>query len=107
MADIVRWIARVVGTLFAGVFLLFLWGEGAAHPTLPIFLRLAASAGILIAWRYEAWGGCLAFGSMIAATLLSPWVLPMTLGLSVPGLLFLLSWFLRRRNHPKVLPFDA
>lgn len=64
-----------------------------------ILLRLAACAGLLFAWRREAMGGVIAVGCMLAATLIRPWVLGMTLGLTMPGVLFLLSSFLRRKER--------
>ena len=93
------------------MFLLFLFGEGLnplvlSVPDLVVLsLRLTACAGLLLAWRWEALGGGIAVGCMLAATILRPWVPGMALGLTLPGILFLLSWFLRRRERDRdVLP---
>jgi hypothetical protein len=66
-----------------------------------LFLRVMACVGLLIAWRWEAFGGALALVCILTATFLRPWVLVMVVGLAVPGTLYVLSWFLRRPEQQR------
>jgi hypothetical protein len=108
-----RWGARTIGSLAAGFFFLFLLGEGfgphgqftlnpfglSTADSVVILLRVTACIGLLLAWRWEALGACIALACMVAATIIRPWVLGMVLALVVPGVLYLLSWFLRREDR--------
>lgn len=70
-----RWCARLVGLAIASLFVLFIVESGArVVPTLswtspqglPLFLILvAAVAGVLLAWRWEAPGGAMAVGGAL------------------------------------------
>lgn len=75
-----RWIARALGLLASGPFVLFLIYSGARiFPKLswsslrgmPLFIVLAmATVGILIAWRWEMIGGAIAVFCAIAISAL-------------------------------------
>jgi hypothetical protein len=105
-----RWVARILGLLASGPFLLFLIFLGAtvcprlswSNPReMPLFCFLAAaSIGVLIAWRWQVVGGIIVVVSAIAIHglmyLASGQVAPApVLLLSVPyliaGILFLIS----------------
>ncbi|GAB4147926.1 MAG: hypothetical protein Fur0021_07220 [Candidatus Promineifilaceae bacterium] len=108
-ADVVRWMARLIGTV---LFLLVVWfaaGEGMPAPgTLSLtegllFLAFAIMVvGLLVAWYWERVGGLMVIGGFLAFWLINAiatgnynpgWLLivfPLT------GLLFLLSWWRER-----------
>jgi hypothetical protein len=75
-----RWIARALGLLASGPFVLFLIYSGARiFPKLswsslrgmPLFIVLAmATVGVLIAWRWEIIGGAIAVVCAIAISAL-------------------------------------
>ena len=105
ISGVARWGARTLGTLAAGVFFLFLFGEGTLNPfalTMPdfvvIFLRLTACLGLLLAWRWEALGGGIAVVCIPIATILRPWVFGMVLALAVPGACTFCLGFCAGRN---------
>ncbi len=104
-ADVVRWIARLIGTV---LFLLVVWfaaGEGMpAYGTLSLtegllFLAFAVMAlGLLVAWYWERAGGLMVIGGFLAFWLINGiasgnynpgWLLAV---FPLTGLLFLLSW---------------
>ena len=77
---VMRWIARVLGLLTSGLFVLFLICAAATIcPTLswssprgvPLFIVLAiAAVGVLIAWRWELVGGAMAaVGAVVLSAL--------------------------------------
>ena len=77
---VMRWIARVLGLLASGLFVLFIICAGAKIcPTLswssprgiPLFITLAmAAVGVLIAWRWELIGGAMAaVGAIVLSAL--------------------------------------
>ena len=113
-----RWIARIVGLLASGPFLLFLVFLGAAicpnlswsNPQeMPLFCILTVAAiGVLIAWRWEMIGGAIMVISAVAmhglVYLASGQAAPApVLMLSVPyflaGVLFLISHLGTRRTQ--------
>jgi hypothetical protein len=75
-----RWIARALGLLASGPFVLFLIYSGArilpklswsSPQGMPLFIVLAmATVGILIAWRWELIGGAIAVVCAIAISAL-------------------------------------
>jgi hypothetical protein len=77
---VMRWIARVLGLLAGGLFVLFLICSAAKIcPTLswssprgmPLFIVLAmAAVGVLIAWRWELIGGAIAAVGAVALSAL-------------------------------------
>ena len=70
-----RWVARLVGLVAAGLFVLFAVELGAKIlPALPwtdpqgmplLIVLLAALAGVLVAWRWELLGGILTFAGAL------------------------------------------
>jgi len=105
LATILRWTARVTGTVLAGLMLLLAIGEGVPNVSMqPTVIQIGFFAltlvllGILLAWRWELPGGI---------TSLAGWVLFISaekinwrysaffILLAVPGVLFLSSCFLR------------
>lgn len=114
IAGSARWGARIFGSLVATMGLLaFLgggFGERGTYTLNPFILstsdfvilslRMAACLGLLLAWRWEALGGGIAVVCILIATILRPWVLWAALALTVPGVLYLTSWLLRRPERP-------
>jgi hypothetical protein len=106
---VIRWTARILGILCLGLFLLFLVGEGGFNPfhltmieLLMTLCLLIVLIGILVAWKKEGWGGAIMVGSIILFYLINfagsrkfpgGWVFPVLL---VPGVLFLICWFLTK-----------
>ncbi len=98
-----RWSARMLSIFSVGVVLLFVFGEGfnLAHFTvreliLSLFFPLGVCLGMILAWRWEGWGGGITVASLaafyLAHRLMSPGF-PRGLALVVlaaPGFLFLL-----------------
>ena len=105
-----RWIARVWSIGSIGIILLFFIGEGFAPAKVTpkewvgfIFFPIGVTAGMLVAWWKEAWGGgittmsLLAFygvyGYLISGSFPKGWAFVI---FSAPGLLFLAYWLLSR-----------
>jgi hypothetical protein len=108
----IRWIARALGMLATGLFLLFVVSSGASiFPTLswvsprgmPLLVVLVVTVlGVLIAWRWEITGGAMAVLGACALSALVFWGagrsrLSTSLMISLPfftaGVLFLTcSW---------------
>jgi len=107
----VRWMARVLGLLLVGVFVIFLIGNGFN----PVHLKgaeiaqsvvlLVALGGMLVLWRWELLGGAMVLAGMAAFYLINfavagrfpgHVVFPLCF---VPGLLALISgWSHRARQ---------
>lgn len=106
------WLARLSAVAMAGLILLFAVGEG-FHPTklqlpelilfVPLFI---AWLGLWLGWRSEGLGGTLILVGIASFYLTHfaltgfgrfprGWAFP---AIAVPGLLFLLCWFLRRKR---------
>jgi hypothetical protein len=110
----IRWLARLLAALLVGIVVLFFVGTGGFNPwqlstieaVLMAFFAMAC-LGLVIAWRWEMLGGILAtagillfFATEFAVRGRWPNGWPFYLML-VPGLLFLLSGFLKeRRSFP-------
>jgi len=121
-SKILRWTARVLGTLLILLFLVFLIGEGAPKPSmLTIYEKLMFAAlgamllGLIVAWRWAVIGGLLALsGYLLCGLLAGPRLLisPFVAG-GVAGCLHLLAWCSsdrskwRERGGPKRLGFTA
>ncbi|MFC1726386.1 hypothetical protein ACFL4T_12230 [candidate division KSB1 bacterium] len=102
---ILRWIARIFGTVIVLFFLLLFIGEfnrkdyiNVGHPGhyVMIVFSALASVGILMAWRWEAIGGFLAaFGIIVFDLLNIFWVQsPRMAGTLIGSLLWLIPGFL-------------
>jgi hypothetical protein len=111
------WLARLSALAIAGLILLFAVGEG-FHPTklkapelvlfVPLFL---AWVGLWLGWRWEGLGGTLVVVGIAGFYLTHfvvtgfgriprGWAFP---AIAVPGLLFLLCWFLRRNGAGQLI----
>jgi uncharacterized protein YacL len=113
-ANAIRWIARIVGTLFIAIFLVFFVADCIKKGTIPvpsdripmtIFLFLAF-IGLAIAWKWEGTGGALALCSIIVScvlglrTELKPGATILLTGMyALPAFLFLLCWWQTRSQH--------
>ena len=105
LATIVRWVARVIGTVLVGLTLVIAIGEGMPNLfTQPFVIQIGFFAltmvlsGILLAWRWEFLGGIISLVGwvlfVVAETVhLRQSVFFILLG--IPSLLFLGSSFLR------------
>jgi hypothetical protein len=104
-----RWIARVLSVLLIGLILVIFVGEGfnpfnlKGIEPLQMVLFFTTCIGMVVAWRWELIGGSLSVAAMalflaveFGVTSRLPNGLTFYLML-VPGVLFLLSAFLRRR----------
>lgn len=98
-----RWLARALSVLAVGVVLMFAFGEGLhlSHFTprelvLFLFFPLGVCLGMVLAWRWEGWGGGVTVASLAAFYLvhrLSSSGFPRGLAFAafaLPGFLFLL-----------------
>jgi len=121
--EILRWTARVLGTLVVLLFLVFLIGEGPPHPSILTAqekLLFAATGlmllGLIVAWRGAGLGGTLALlGYLLFATLAgvrSATMSPFAVG-GISGILHLASWWIshpsqwRQHGGPKRLGVSA
>jgi hypothetical protein len=100
-----RWTARVLSILAAGVVLLFASGEGlnlshftARELVLSVFFPIGVCLGMVLAWRWEGLGGGVTVASLAAFYLverLTSSSFPRgyaLVALASPGFLFLLCW---------------
>ena len=113
-ATIILWIARIWGSLSLA-FLLFMVGAsvigtytGGGNPdggfkstsemVSFLFFPLSVILGLGIAWKWEGLGGLITIGGIIGFHIIRPdlifdfWID----GLAIPGLLFLIYWFLSK-----------
>ena len=104
MTTAVHWTARVLSVvvvLFFGFMIVaqFVGDEELPPRAVTLVAISAILIGLMVAWRWEGVGGVIALGGYFFSALLNGQVLrtwPYALCL-VAGLLFLLSWFMRRR----------
>jgi hypothetical protein len=112
-AQAIRWTARIIGTLFIGVFLAFFIPDWAQKGTMVvtadrvpamIFLFLSFVA-LALAWKWEGAGGLSALGSITVSAVLGlqtevkPAATILLWGIfALPAILFLLYWW-RARPH--------
>lgn len=108
MSDAIRWVARMLSiilVLFFGFMVSAHFFGGQEEPpraatTLAIAVMLS---GLIVAWKWEVVGGILILGGYAFSALLAPPVLrawPYALCL-LAGVLFLVSWFMRRSANTK------
>jgi len=108
LTGVCRWAGRVTGTLLVILVVVIAIGEGMPNPFTqpPViqigFITLALIlTGILAGWRWELAGGilslagwCLFVGSVVGLKRLNVYVSL----LALPGILYLISAWLRRHN---------
>jgi hypothetical protein len=106
IAKILRWAARILGTLFVLLILVFLVGEGPPKPSMLgardrlMFLALGIMmAGLVLAWRWAGIGGLLALTGYLLfvaigkpRTMVSPF-----LAAGIAGFLHMLAWWFSDR----------
>jgi hypothetical protein len=116
LTNAIRWTARIIGTLFMGVFLALFIPEWVQKGTFPVasdripmtVFFFLAFIGLIIAWKWEGTGGILALGSIILFTILGlqtgdkpGGTLTVTVICGIPALLFIFYWWqTRHRGHP-------
>jgi len=112
---IIRWIARIWSLFSLALFLLFFIGESWGQPLqfTPeellglLFFPGGVVLGMILAWKWELWGGLITVASLLAFYLLEfimdrdfpggPWFLLF----AAPGFLFLLVWRLSTAGDNK------
>jgi hypothetical protein len=117
----IRWIARIIGTLFALFCLLYLSSDLAEvlRPAQGIpprpwnFLKIALAisflssiAGLILAFWKEGIGGLIAFAGMVLSLIIMKFNPDANFNftiftLLIPSLLYLLYWFLSRKSSVK------
>ena len=106
MATLIRWIARIWGSMIVAFVLLSAIGEGLRQAALGEWVALTffflICAGLIVAWKWEGLGGMIAIGCQIAWHVTMritsgsfELILPLAI-MAVPGLLFLTYWLLTR-----------
>jgi hypothetical protein len=106
----VRWLARLLAAFVVGIVLLFLVGTGGFNPFtlssaegLELAFFLTACLGMVTAWRWESIGGIIAIVGIalfigtefaLKGGLPRGWMFYL---MFLPGFLFILDSFLRRR----------
>jgi sorbitol-specific phosphotransferase system component IIBC len=113
---IIRWLARIIGTLSIAIFLFLFVAEivekgridvESDRIIMTVFMFLAF-IGLIIAWKWEGLGGAMALGGLIAFNILAP-ASPFKGGLLVvtglyglPALLFVFCWWQTKKQlNPK------
>lgn len=111
---LIRWIARIWGTIILVFILTFFLGyafgdEGLGFDKISnhekitfIFFPIATIVGLLIAYKNEKIGGLIATLGMIVFFIMQPEVLTkpfVFLGILPPGILYLIYWFLSKKNR--------
>jgi hypothetical protein len=107
---ILRWTARILGTLFVLLILVFAVGEGAPNPSrlTPrdklMFLALGVMLmGLVLAWKWAGIGGLLALAGYLLfhaigglRTMMSPFLIA-----GVAACLHLLAWWTSERGSQR------
>lgn len=115
VASIIQWIARISGSLI-WLFLLFMLGGhlfgtegfGSFRSTGEVltflFFPVTVMLGLIIAWKWDGPGGLIATIGMMGLFALRPELLSEIhmIGMAIPGLLFLLYWFLKRGHSSSI-----
>lgn len=117
---IIRWIARGWTIASIGLVLLIFLGEilfphaeasfRLRDVILFTFFPIGTFAGMILAWRWELWGGALTVGSMVGFYV-ALWVMdgrfprgPYFLLIAAPGFLFLTAWAMTMVQQKRVSP---
>ncbi|MGO8696391.1 MAG: hypothetical protein ACLQVY_01545 [Limisphaerales bacterium] len=106
---VLRWSARVLSIVVAGVVLCFAVGEGlnlsrftARELVLFLFFPIGVCLGMALAWRWEGLGGAVTVASLAAFYLADRLTSssfprgPAFVAMAAPGFLFLLCWLWTR-----------
>jgi hypothetical protein len=106
----VRWGARLLTALLLGIVLAIFIGEGGFNPLklkgvepIQMFLFWTSCIGMVVAWRWQLVGGALSLGGMMLFFAVEVAVtgglprLPFLYLMLLPGMLFLVDAYLRRR----------
>ena len=108
---IIRWLARIIGTLSVAVVLFLMVAESVEKGRIAIdsdripmtAFGFLAFIGLIIAWKWEGLGGAMALGGLIAFNILAPagakgglFVVTGLYGL--PALLFIFCWWQTRKQ---------
>jgi hypothetical protein len=113
---IIRWLARIIGTLSVAVVLFLMVAESVEKGRIAIdrdripmtAFGFLAFIGLIMAWKWERLGGAMALGGLIAFNILAPasaakggnFVVTGLYGL--PALLFIFCWWQTRKQlNPK------
>lgn len=106
---VLRWTARILGTLVLAFVVVMAIGEGVPNP-LRFSLReqlLALSLaltllGLGVAWEWEGFGGALVLGGVACFALVNHGIKmnAVTAPMLISGLFYLLCWWLTRRKSP-------
>jgi len=117
IALIIRWIARILGSLSLAFMLLFvgahligtITGEGepigrfdAVSEMISFaFFPISTIIGLGVAWKWEGLGGFITIAGIIGLYLMRPDLIfnLMISGLAFPGLIYILYWFMSRRQN--------
>jgi hypothetical protein len=112
LVTIIRWLARIIGTLSVASFLVFFIGDcftkggipiGSDRVAMTVFMFITF-IGIAIAWKWEGIGGVTAIVGTIGFTILAPASLAkaavffMTAMYGLPALIFVLCWWQTRKQ---------
>ena len=98
---IILWLARVWGTLIITIVSISIYrdfmkpNEHLQHDRKGHVLSFGLLIGLLLAFRKELWGGIIATLAIVISGFWHPLVIP-------PGLLYILYWFLNRRERLEV-----
>jgi hypothetical protein len=109
---ILRWVARIVGTLFVTVVLFLFVGECVEKGKIAVdsdrivmsIFCLLTFVGLIIAWKWEGIGGTLAVCGLVGFNASTPWsvVNPVNLLITgmygIPAVLFLFCWWQTRKH---------
>ncbi len=108
-----RWIVRIVGSLFAAFWFYFLIGEYLEGRTRPQNPPIAIGAvveltivslslvGLLVAWKWELAGGAVALAAFVLANVINPGFLVLW-PVAIAAVLFLTCWWFGRQHTPSV-----
>jgi len=105
--NVIRWITRIFSALAILFTLMMELGEllanesndGSGVQTTMIFAGVMMLGGLLVAWKWEVWGGLISLAGFFQVAFINPrvWQLPMMYILFLtPALLFLICGLVKR-----------
>ncbi len=102
--NIVRWIARVLGTLVILLFVYLFVGEGiggsstqvSTKDTVQLLLTAVELVGLGLAWKWELAGGATTLVAFAVRGMVNPLAFKLFFLAPVPAILFLLCWWFSR-----------